>query len=175
MLLLVELCGRFPRGSDSSGSNLCPTYSCTTDVVSFYSHSCKKMGPLAVLSNFYDQSSCPFDFRVPLAFCACAIPEAERSVECTCSEKAIMLAKAAIMGDLAIYREIAVTKEPGAAKALGRTVGNFDQESWDRSLTITKENKRVLKIPKVTKVCYGCVRIIRCVCSIAFHVVYLYV
>ena len=98
------------------------------------------MGQLAVFSNFYDQSSCPFDFRVPLAFCACAIPDAERSVECTFSEKAIMLAKAAIMGDLATYREIAVAKEPRAAKDLGRSVCGFDQESWDRSLRITKEN-----------------------------------
>ena len=88
------------------------------DIIDFYSHRPKKMGTLAVFSNFYDQSDCPFDFHVPLAYCACEITDQERIVSCDFFEKAIMLCKAAECGDIDTYRFIAKAKQPAEAKRL---------------------------------------------------------
>ena len=112
------------------------------DIIAFYGHG-EQMGELALFSNFYDQSSCPFDFCVPFAFCSCDMSEAERTVRCGFSEKAIMLCKAAAMGDIGTYREIVNAGNPAKAKKLGRAIKGFDDEVWTR-----------------------------CVCSVAFHVVH---
>lgn len=52
-------------------------------------------------------------------------------VLCDCSEKAIMLCKAAVMGDCASYQEIVRSSSPAEAKRLGRKVKPFDPARWD--------------------------------------------
>jgi len=101
-----------------------------TDIVDFYGHNWRAMQEWAVFSNFYDQSSCPFDFEVPLAFCACNLSDSDRVVCCDFSEKAVMLCKAAAMGDVVTYGEIAKAKSPDVAKRLGRQVVGFDEDIW---------------------------------------------
>merc|ERR1712110_327913 len=58
-------------------------------------------------------------------------------VWCDYSEKAIMLTKAALMGDDEMFKEIQQASNPRSAKALGRGVRNFDQELWDHHLEET--------------------------------------
>ena len=102
-------------------------------VVDFYGHNAN-MGDWAVFSNFYEQSSWPggFEFQVPLALCACELDEQSRRVACALSEMAVMLCKAAAMGDAATYREIAQASTPEAAKSLGRQVRDFSDQVWAR-------------------------------------------
>jgi ribA/ribD-fused uncharacterized protein len=99
-------------------------------VVGFYGHN---KGEFSCFSNFYDQAKEPFDFEVPQEFFAPGIEEGEplpRTVSCAFSEKAIMLCKAAVMGDAASYRAIACAKDPREAKWLGRSIGNFNNDLW---------------------------------------------
>lgn len=100
-------------------------------VLEFYGHGAHA-GKLAAFSNFYDQSHSPFDFEVPVEFCACELEASERVVCCEFSEKAIMLCKAAAMGDHRSYHLIRATRWPSDAKALGRQVVGFDDSIWSR-------------------------------------------
>merc|ERR1719282_1043732 len=86
--------------------------------------------PLRCLSNFYDEST--FEFVMPIEFCSPSIHLTlqERSVRCDFSEKAIMMCKAASMGDLKSYRDIIATTTPLDAKNLGKSVQDFDPELW---------------------------------------------
>ena len=49
---------------------------------------------------------------------------------CDFSEKAIMLCKAAVMGDAEKFHEIAKAEKPYVAKQLGRQVRAFDEATW---------------------------------------------
>jgi len=97
-------------------------------VVDFYGHG-SNMGDWACFSNFYDQTSCPFDFVLPREF-GVGLSDAQRTTRCTCSEKAIMLCKAAIMGDSRSYAAIRGASSPPQAKALGRGVQGFNDDLW---------------------------------------------
>jgi len=99
------------------------------DVVEFYGHSA---GPYRSFSNFFEQR--PFVFEVPKAMCqSCPrLTPDDRQVMCTFSEKAIMVCKAAIMGDAKSFKEIASATKPGKAKSLGRKVANWDEALWQR-------------------------------------------
>jgi len=101
-----------------------------TDILDFYSHNWRVMQEWAVFSNFYYLSSGPFDFAVPLAFCACELSNSDRVVCCDFSEKAVMLCKAAAMGDVATYGEIAKARSPDVAKRLGRQIAGFEEDIW---------------------------------------------
>jgi len=48
------------------------------------------------------------------------------------SEQAIMLCKAASMGDLVAFDEMIITSDPAAVKALGRNVFPFEEVIWER-------------------------------------------
>lgn len=100
------------------------------DVVEFYGHSASS-GDLACFSNFFDQSGDPFEFEVPPEMCAVELLPGRRIVSCVFSEKAIMLCKAAAMGDMRTYSEISVASRPSVTKSLGRRVRNFDSRHWD--------------------------------------------
>eukprot|EP00930_Biecheleria_cincta_P064949 TRINITY_DN5064_c0_g1_i1.p1 TRINITY_DN5064_c0_g1~~TRINITY_DN5064_c0_g1_i1.p1 ORF type:complete len:504 (-),score=86.69 TRINITY_DN5064_c0_g1_i1:323-1774(-) len=102
-----------------------------SEVVGFYGHG-EKAGVYRCFSNFFDQSDMPFDFVVPAEFCAKTLGEVNRVVRCEYSEKAIMLCKAAAMGDRASYEELIHVKVPSTAKAIGRRVINFEQAVWGR-------------------------------------------
>ena len=101
------------------------------EVLDFYGHK-EEMGDRAVFSNFYRQS--PFTFVVPECVCAIPLSLEDRSVECTFSEKPIMLCKAAAHGDEEAYFNITKADTPGDAKKLGRMVKNkegcFDDVLW---------------------------------------------
>lgn len=105
-----------------------------TKVLGFYGHG---RGEFACFSNFYDQARDPFDFDVPPEIFAPGMDSdgpLPRTVSCAFSEKAIMLCKAAVMGDAERYRQIAAASTPQKAKALGRGVRNWDQDLWERTV-----------------------------------------
>jgi ribA/ribD-fused uncharacterized protein len=56
------------------------------------------------------------------------------TVPVTFTEKAIMLCKAAIMGDYQTYDGIVAASTPAQAKALGRQVAPFDAPKWDAAV-----------------------------------------
>mmetsp|Transcript_9066 Transcript_9066/g.28860 ORF Transcript_9066/g.28860 Transcript_9066/m.28860 type:complete len:290 (+) Transcript_9066:68-937(+) len=100
-------------------------------VLGFYGHS---RGEYRCFSNFFDQSSSPFDFQVPPSFLAGLGRQRHSVLEvvpCAFSEKAIMLCKAAVMGDAEVYMQIACASNPGQTKALGRKVRGFSPQLWD--------------------------------------------
>merc|ERR1740138_853831 len=90
-------------------------------VVAFY----HEAGPFGCFSNFMQHA--PFPFTLPEC-CCCgggggAIDfGAARTVEVRCSEVAIMLCKAAAMGDARAFDAIRRARTPQEAKRLGRTV-----------------------------------------------------
>lgn len=131
-----------------------------TGIIDFYGHHWGNMGEWAVFSNFFEQKEWPgaFDFRVPLAFCACDISEQERLVTCDFSEKAIMLSKAAAMGDVATYRRIAASGKPAEVKRLAGPKGSlrgFDPDVWDRidcSVAFQVVFQKFAKTPELKKI-----------------------
>ena len=98
------------------------------DVFEFNGH----VGDGGCFSNFYDQSKTPFTFEVPREWCNFELSDRERIVSCKFSEKAIMICKAAIMGDAEAFFMILQAKTAFAAKRYGREVKNFDQVLWNR-------------------------------------------
>jgi len=91
---------------------------------------CRLGSPLGCLSNFFAEAA--FDFEVPLELCAesLGISDEQRRVRCAFSEKAIMLCKAAVMGDRATYFKVAGAEEPFEAKRLGKQVEPWDDNLW---------------------------------------------
>jgi len=97
-----------------------------TCVLTFYGHHASE--PYGCFSNFF---SAPFAFLVPEEFFAFEISVHERTVECEFAEKAIMVCKAAAMGDSNSYHKIRVSKAPPAAiKQMGREVQGFSEAIW---------------------------------------------
>jgi len=97
-------------------------------VVAFYSDRPGKK--YREFSNFFRDAP-PFRFMIPKFAQREGLPQ---SIDCEFSEKAIMLAKASMMGDEEIFREILKTTVPKDCKELGRRVRGFDQELWDNHL-----------------------------------------
>lgn len=93
-------------------------------VVPFYSD--REGKPFREFSNFY-QDAPPFEFALPAFARRSGLPN---TVHCEFSEKAIMAAKAAMMGDEEAFHLIAAAKFPKEAKDLGRGVQHFDQHLW---------------------------------------------
>jgi len=97
-----------------------------TWVLEFYGHHPSQ--EYGCFSNFF---ASPFAFDVPEEFCSFPFSLEERTVACDFSEKAIMLCKAAIMGDRRSYQKIAASKaQPAVIKRMGREVEGFDQDLW---------------------------------------------
>lgn len=122
-------------------------------VFEFYGHSLGN-GEAASFSNFYDQSETPFVFEVPAKCCAIELSQDERTVSCGFSEKAIMLCKAAAMGDRSGYLRIARCRDPSEAKALGRQVEGFNDSVWDRivcSVAFQVVFQKFSKTPKLQR------------------------
>ena len=70
----------------------------------------------ACFSNFFDQSQAPFTMCIPpelFAQCPCG---KWKSVTVSSGEMAIMLCKAAVMGDMEMFEEIALSTKPQQAK-----------------------------------------------------------
>jgi len=95
--------------------------------VEFYGHD---KGHYRSFSNFYEHA--PFEFTVPAECGRDALIASGRSatIPVSFTEKAIMLCKAAAMGDYASYDKIARVHTPGAAKRLGRSVAPWDDARW---------------------------------------------
>jgi len=99
-------------------------------VLAFYSHS---KGAYRSFSNFFVHEG--FAFVIPVCCRSAAFTESSRPpvVEgVRFSEKAIMLCKAAAMGDIETFDLILKQTEPRKTKALGRRVKPFDPALWDR-------------------------------------------
>lgn len=112
------------------------------EILPIKGHHFARVGSLAIYSNFYQQAKetpgeeamgdTSFVFLVPFAFCAIPLSRAQRRVRCDFSEQAIMLCKAAAMGDAETYQAIVASESPREVKALGRKVKNFDDHKWQR-------------------------------------------
>merc|ERR1712018_559600 len=101
-----------------------PGKSDKVSVIAFYSD--RQGNKYREFSNFFGEAP-PFEFVLP-AFCRRqGWPE---SWQCEFSEKAIMLTKAALMGDEEGFAEIKHASKPSACKKLGRRVQNFNEELW---------------------------------------------
>lgn len=108
------------------------------DVIAFYQD--RKGNPWREFSNFYQNKGCGFDFALPTELLDLAGMEPNQDlrepftpvVHCDFSEKAIMLCKAAVMGDAVRYAEIAAAETPQRTKKLGRMVSPWYQERWNR-------------------------------------------
>ena len=98
--------------------------------IEFYSH---KNGKYKMFSNFFEHD--PFDF-VPPKSCRIQLEALGRSTNysCTYAEKAIMLCKAALMGDLISLDKIIHAKTPAEVKRLGRRVKPWKQLCWDNNV-----------------------------------------
>eukprot|EP00746_Dinoflagellata_sp_MGD_P089620 gnl/MRDRNA2_/MRDRNA2_35365_c0_seq1.p1 gnl/MRDRNA2_/MRDRNA2_35365_c0~~gnl/MRDRNA2_/MRDRNA2_35365_c0_seq1.p1 ORF type:complete len:586 (+),score=92.45 gnl/MRDRNA2_/MRDRNA2_35365_c0_seq1:93-1850(+) len=97
-------------------------------VIPFYSD--REGNPFREFSNFYRDAP-PFQFVLPEYARRDGLPD---TIQCEFSEKAIMLAKAGMMGDIEAFHEISEAKFPKDAKDLGRGVRDFDQELWNAHL-----------------------------------------
>jgi len=100
-------------------------------VLAFYGHRAEQK--FCEFSNFY-QHARPYQFTLPAYARRDGFPQV---VQCTFAEKAIMATKAALMGDLEAFRAIDAAKNPGACKALGRQVRNWDEALWQLHLPDT--------------------------------------
>jgi len=98
-------------------------------VLGFYGHSAKS--PYREFSNFYESGD---SFRFELPAFARTEEEFPLAVDCEFSEKAIMLTKAALMGDRETFDRIEVSKSPAECNGLGRQVQNFDDSLWNKHL-----------------------------------------
>jgi len=112
-----------------------------TNVVQFYGHG-QRAGEYRSFSNFFDQSGAPFLFEVPDQFFRGAtekLSREDRCVMCSYSEKAIMLCKAALMGDRKSYLAIAALdgkSRPDEAKRMGRNVQGWDDKLWHQNVCL---------------------------------------
>jgi len=100
----------------------------SSKVIGFYSDRAERR--YCEFSNFYSRAP-PYEFTLPDFARRAGFAEV---VTCEFSEKAVMLCKAALMGDKASFREIAKAPDPKTAKALGRGVYPWDQEKWEEHL-----------------------------------------
>jgi ribA/ribD-fused uncharacterized protein len=96
-------------------------------VVGFYGHHANKVN--GCFSNF---AATAFTFELPAGLLP---PGSDASrfpgtIIVECSEKAIMLCKAAAFGDSGSYRQIVRAASPQIAKQLGRNVRPFDDARW---------------------------------------------
>ena len=82
----------------------------------------------ACFSNFYRHK--PFTFTIPDE---CG-PASGDNVLIYFSEKAIMLCKASLMGDMKTYQKIKYANTPRMAKILGRQVTNFNEDLWQNNI-----------------------------------------
>lgn len=97
----------------------------TSHILPFYGHG--KSQPYGAFSNFFWHPE--FEFVIPESCRRCdGVP---RSVGCAFSEKAIMLCKASVMGDLGSFHAIERAQDPAQAKALGRQVSPFIASTWE--------------------------------------------
>lgn len=94
------------------------------NVIGFYSS--KPGTKYCEFSNFYAKAP-PFNYLIPECARQPGFPEV---VKCEFSEKAIMLTKAALMGDLKTFEAIAKARDPKTTKSLGRAVKPWDQKKW---------------------------------------------
>lgn len=120
--------------------------------VEFYSH---KTGPHCCFSNFYKHEH--FNFTVPESCGRAELIATGRSstVACAFSEKAIMLCKAAAMGDYASYDEIVHSSSPAHTKKCGRRIRHWDQYKWNQivvEVAVQSVLQKFCALPKLAKV-----------------------
>jgi ribA/ribD-fused uncharacterized protein len=100
-------------------------------VLGFYGHG-ERAGAHAAFSNFYTHE--PVSFAIPECCASTSLRASGRAsagFSFMFSEKAIMLCKAAAMGDYVTFDQINAASTPAEAKALGRKISPFDQARWD--------------------------------------------
>uniref|UniRef100_A0A7S2IAJ0 NADAR domain-containing protein n=1 Tax=Zooxanthella nutricula TaxID=1333877 RepID=A0A7S2IAJ0_9DINO len=80
------------------------------------------------LSNLFVDPA-PFEFVLPVSARRDDLPHV---VPCEFAEKAIMLARCALMGDVSAFGQIASASKPQLCRALGRSIKGLDQGLWER-------------------------------------------
>jgi len=122
-----------------------------TWVLGFYGHHASQQ--YGCFSNFFEA---PFVFVVPEEFCAFPLSLQERTVACDFSEKAIMVCKAAAMGDRKSYNQIMLsTANPAAIKSMGQKVQGFNDGLWksiECSVAYEVVYQKFLKVQELTSV-----------------------
>eukprot|EP00929_Paragymnodinium_shiwhaense_P110497 TRINITY_DN7758_c0_g1_i1.p1 TRINITY_DN7758_c0_g1~~TRINITY_DN7758_c0_g1_i1.p1 ORF type:complete len:583 (-),score=83.36 TRINITY_DN7758_c0_g1_i1:400-2148(-) len=113
-----------PRKSKSQNGS----QSGSQKVIPFYSD--RPGHPYREFSNFYRDSP-GYTFTLPACAQRHGLPS---TVHCEFAEKAIMVCKAAMMGDEEAFQAICEAKFPKDAKDLGRGVRGFDQKLWTSTL-----------------------------------------
>ena len=143
------------RGDDITAADLLVEWKALQvqdDVVEFYGD---KQGDHRCFSNFFEELDVAFDFVVPEEVIAPGLGPLQRTVKCHFSEKAIMLCKAAAMGDKKAYEAIVVATSPKAVKAWGKKVAKFDEGLWTKivcSVAFQVVYQKFSKIPSLKKV-----------------------
>lgn len=106
-------------------------------VLGFVSHKPAKEPMTHCLSNFRQGAGSPLYYEV-LPSSAQGADFLAGSTLCSCSEEMIMLNKAALFGDEAVWDQVVVMAsergDPRRTKALGRAVERFDDGVWRRHL-----------------------------------------
>eukprot|EP01048_Picozoa_sp_COSAG05_P009230 COSAG05_NODE_743_length_7589_cov_336.682510_3_plen_718_part_00 len=126
-----------------------------TRVIVFYGH--KPGTPYACFSNFSEAPVAePFEFVLPDGLVPQGV-DAEMfpsPIVVEFSEKAIMLCKAAAMGDSRCYRSIMSATDPRSAKAKGRQVYPFDDALWQSLVCHVAREVVYQKFSKVPRLGY---------------------
>jgi ribA/ribD-fused uncharacterized protein len=99
-----------------------------SNILAFYSD--RRGRKFREFSNFFSDMDA-FTFVLPGFAWRDSLP---RSSQCECSEKAIMLTKASLMGDIDTFHDIESATDPKACKSLGRGVRHFDDALWKAHL-----------------------------------------
>ena len=85
--------------------------------------------PFREFSNWFEHES--FEFEIPDI---CKKNGFQNKVVCEFTEKALMLSKAACMGDIQAFELIKAAKDPEVCKQRGRQIKPWDEELWNKSV-----------------------------------------
>jgi ribA/ribD-fused uncharacterized protein len=103
-------------------------------ILGFVSHKKAKEEHTYTFSNFARHDGVTHVYEVLPACNKASRSEFEGTVQCSCSEEMIMLAKAALFGDVAVWERIctnaATNAHPMLTKKLGRSIRDFDDAVW---------------------------------------------
>ena len=112
------------------------------DCASFYHE--HEGEPYKEFSNFFQHQ--PFEFEIPDN---CKKDGFQNKVVCEFTEKALMLSKAACMGDLETFELIKVSKDPKVCKERGRQIKPWNSELWGKSVVQVAVSMVFQKFTKV--------------------------
>lgn len=118
------------------------------DCVSFYDEDPGQ--PFREFSNWYEHE--PFEFELPDN---CKGQGFQNKVNCEFTEKALMLSKAACMGDIPAFDLIKAAKDQEVCKQRGRQIQPWDEEKWNKNvvqIAISIVFQKFTKVPGLKQI-----------------------